>query len=85
MGGSAGAAAAAATTPLDVVKTRMMCVAASRPTFLGAAKTVMQQGGPKAFFRGVGPRALSNGLNSAVSCHASCGSHITPAHHACGA
>ena len=24
------------------------------------------QGGPKALFRGVGPRALSNGVNSAV-------------------
>jgi solute carrier family 25 S-adenosylmethionine transporter 26 len=32
MGGLAGTAAAAATTPLDVVKTRMMCSASSRPT-----------------------------------------------------
>lgn len=67
MGGSAGAAAAAATTPLDVVKTRMMCSASSRPTLLGAARSVMAEGeGFKAFFRGVGPRALSNGINSAV-------------------
>jgi solute carrier family 25 S-adenosylmethionine transporter 26 len=67
MGGFAGAAAAAATTPLDVVKTRMMCSASSRPTLLGAARSVLAEGeGAKAFFRGVGPRALSNGLNSAV-------------------
>lgn len=67
MGGSAGAAAAAATTPLDVIKTRMMCSASSRPTLLGAARGVLAEGeGFKAFFRGVGPRALSNGINSAV-------------------
>ncbi len=34
MGGVAGAAAAAATTPLDVVKTRMMCSASIRPTIV---------------------------------------------------
>ncbi len=67
MGGAAGAAAAAATTPLDVVKTRMMCSASSRPTLLGAARSVLAEGdGARAFFRGVGPRALSNGINSAV-------------------
>ena len=27
---------------------------------------VISQGGPSAFFRGIGPRALSNGINSAV-------------------
>ena len=34
MGGTAGACAAATTTPLDVVKTRMMCTASQRPTFV---------------------------------------------------
>jgi solute carrier family 25 S-adenosylmethionine transporter 26 len=67
MGGCAGAAAAAATTPLDVVKTRMMCSASSRPTIRGAVRSVLSDGrGARAFFAGVGPRALSNGLNSAV-------------------
>lgn len=67
MGGVAGAAAAAATTPLDVVKTVMMCSASSRPTFLTAARSIMAEGrGLRPFFRGVGPRALSNGLNSAI-------------------
>jgi solute carrier family 25 S-adenosylmethionine transporter 26 len=67
MGGAAGAAAAAATTPLDVIKTRMMCSASSRPTLGGAVRSVLAEGeGARGFFRGVGPRALSNGLNSAV-------------------
>ncbi|KAK2077325.1 hypothetical protein QBZ16_004959 [Prototheca wickerhamii] len=67
IGGVAGAAAAAATTPLDVVKTVMMTSASSRPTVLSATRHVLQEGGgARALFRGVGPRALSNGLNSAV-------------------
>ncbi len=108
LGGTAGAAAAAATTPVDVVKTVMMCNASSRPTITGAVKQIAAQGkgifwgvgvflcgvcvpvgrqcvrcvciivhkatppqkiyitGVKVFFRGVGPRALSNGLNSAI-------------------
>jgi hypothetical protein len=67
MGGVAGAAAAAATTPLDVVKTVMMCSASSRPTIVSAAAGIMKEGrGLAPFFRGVGPRALSNGLNSAI-------------------
>ena len=66
MGALAGAVAAAATTPLDVIKTNMMCAAASRPTMASAARAVMAQGGHSAFFRGVGARALSNGINSAV-------------------
>lgn len=66
MGAIAGAAAAAATTPLDVIKTNMMCTAASRPSMASAARAVMAQGGYNAFFRGVGARALSNGINSAV-------------------
>jgi solute carrier family 25 S-adenosylmethionine transporter 26 len=67
MGGTAGALAAAATTPLDVLKTRMMCAAVSRPTLHGAFVSVLADGrGVAPFFAGVGPRALSNGLNSAV-------------------
>ncbi|CAL5227018.1 g9911 [Coccomyxa viridis] len=66
MGATAGAFAAAATTPLDVIKTNMMCTAASRPTMMSSARAVLAQGGPVHFFRGVGPRALSNGINSAV-------------------
>lgn len=68
MGAVAGAAAAAATTPLDVVKTNMMCSAASRPSMREAARAALARGGgmPSALFAGVCPRALSNGINSAV-------------------
>lgn len=66
IGGTAGAAAAAATTPLDVLKTGMMVSAARRPTMAGALASALERGGPRALFAGVGPRALSNGLNSAV-------------------
>jgi len=65
-GGAAGAAAAAATTPLDVLKTGMMVSAASRPSLGSALRGVLAAGGPAGLFAGVGPRALSNGLNSAV-------------------
>lgn len=66
MGAVSGALAAACTTPLDVIKTNMMCTAASRPSMRGASAMVFAQGGFPAFFRGVGTRALSNGINSAV-------------------
>lgn len=65
-GGAAGAAAAAATTPLDVLKTGMMVSAASRPSLASALRGVLAAAGPAGLFAGVGPRALSNGLNSAV-------------------
>eukprot|EP00191_Tetraselmis_sp_GSL018_P005791 CAMPEP_0177611448 /NCGR_PEP_ID=MMETSP0419_2-20121207/20495_1 /TAXON_ID=582737 /ORGANISM="Tetraselmis sp., Strain GSL018" /LENGTH=387 /DNA_ID=CAMNT_0019107175 /DNA_START=628 /DNA_END=1788 /DNA_ORIENTATION=+ len=66
MGAAAGAFAAAATTPLDVIKTNMMCNAGSRPSMVSACKAVFADGGMAAFGRGLGPRALSNGINSAV-------------------
>jgi len=67
MGGFSGSVAAAATTPLDVIKTTMMCSAATRPSVVGACKSIWAQGlGPKAFFTGVGARSLSNGVNTAV-------------------
>jgi hypothetical protein len=67
MGGFSGSIAAAATTPLDVLKTRMMCTAAARPSLTGAFRSVLAEGhGMKAFFTGIGPRALSNGINTAV-------------------
>jgi hypothetical protein len=40
MGAVSGAFAAAATTPLDVIKTRMMCSAAARPTMSSSAIAV---------------------------------------------
>lgn len=66
MGAISGALAAACSTPLDVVKTNMMCMAASRPSMISVATKVMRTKGVTGFFQGVGPRALSNGMNSAV-------------------
>eukprot|EP00210_Caulerpa_lentillifera_P002181 g2095.t1 len=66
MGAVSGALAAACTTPVDVVKTNMMCQAASRPSMMTVAKHIMATQGPGGFLKGVGPRALSNGINSAV-------------------
>lgn len=51
MGAVSGAFAAAATTPLDVIKTTMMCTAASRPTVVSASRTILAQGGLPFFFR----------------------------------
>ncbi|KAK9840693.1 hypothetical protein WJX84_004600 [Apatococcus fuscideae] len=53
MGAVSGAFAAAATTPLDVIKTHMMCTAASRPSMLSSSRIVWQAGGAKQFFKGV--------------------------------
>ena len=71
MGLIAGAVAAGATTPLDVVKTRMMCNASQRPSFGGAIMGVWRESPAgvarlQTFFTGVGPRAFSNGINSAI-------------------
>ncbi|QDZ18766.1 mitochondrial carrier protein [Chloropicon primus] len=67
IGGIAGAMSAAATTPWDVVKTRMMCSASTRPTVRGAIRGVIAEGRPlRGFFTGVGPRSLSSGIHTAL-------------------
>ena len=55
LGSIAGAVAAGLTTPLDVLKTRMMLAKEKQPmsTMLS---TILKESGPKAFFAGLGPR-----------------------------
>ena len=51
MGMLAGAFAAAATTPLDTIKTHMMCTAASRPSMRRSCSKILAEGGFQPFFR----------------------------------
>lgn len=67
MGGVAGAAAAAATTPLDVIKTRMMVCAGSKGVnVFSAGRAVLAESGWRGFLVGCGPRTLSNFINSGI-------------------
>ena len=54
-GSVSGAVAAAATTPLDVLKTRMMLSTTSQPMGTMAADMLRNEGA-SVFFRGIGPR-----------------------------
>ena len=56
-GSLAGAVAAAATTPLDVVKTRMM-LSSQEETVASLFVRIGREAGPKAFFAGLVPRVL---------------------------
>ncbi|KAJ4296690.1 S-adenosylmethionine transporter [Kalmusia sp. IMI 367209] len=55
LGSVAGAVAAGITTPLDVLKTRMMLAKEKQP-MLSMLREILQQSGPRAFFAGIGPR-----------------------------
>ena len=67
IGGVAGACAAAATTPLDVIKTRMMVSASCRPSMMSSCSEILaERRGVAPFLSGMGPRAVSSFINSAV-------------------
>ncbi|KAJ3373817.1 hypothetical protein GGF31_008702 [Allomyces arbusculus] len=62
-GSVSGGIAAAVTTPLDVIKTRVMLAtrAGSATPYVGVIATfrdILRNEGPKALFRGIGPRTL---------------------------
>jgi solute carrier family 25 S-adenosylmethionine transporter 26 len=56
-GSAAGAIAAGFTTPLDVLKTRMMLAKEKTATVL-LLREILRDSGPRAFFVGIGPRVL---------------------------
>ncbi len=64
LGGAAGAVAALATTPLDVVKTQLQCGAA--PSVAAAVRHVLRTAGPAGLFNGLAPRLLQTTLCSAI-------------------
>lgn len=55
LGSVAGAVAAGFTTPLDVLKTRMMLAREKMPMFT-MLSTILRESGSRAFFAGIGPR-----------------------------
>lgn len=67
IGGVAGACAAGATTPLDVIKTRMMVSASCKPNMLtSCSEIIAEKRGLSPFLSGMGPRSVSSFINSAV-------------------
>lgn len=56
-GSVSGAIAAGTTTPLDVLKTRMM-LAKEKTAMVPLLKQILKDSGPRAFFAGIGPRVL---------------------------
>ncbi|KZF19342.1 mitochondrial carrier [Xylona heveae TC161] len=57
-GSIAGAVAAGVTTPLDVLKTRLMLSTARRQKVWPMVTQIMRESGPRAFFAGIGPRVF---------------------------
>lgn len=55
LGSVAGAVAAGITTPLDVLKTRMMLARKKHP-MMAMLSSILKENGPRAFFAGLGPR-----------------------------
>lgn len=64
-GSISGAIAAGLTTPLDVLKTRLM-LAKQRESVLSITTRIWRQEGSKAFFSGLGPRTMWISIGGAV-------------------
>ncbi|KAI9679437.1 MAG: S-adenosylmethionine transporter [Caeruleum heppii] len=64
-GSLSGAVAAALTTPLDVLKTRMMLAQEKQPLLL-LTRSIIFEEGPRTLFAGLGPRTLWISIGGAV-------------------
>lgn len=64
-GSISGAIAAGLTTPLDVLKTRMM-LATKRESVLAITSRIWAQEGGRVFFSGIGPRTMWISIGGAV-------------------
>ncbi|KAJ1398596.1 X8 domain [Sesbania bispinosa] len=68
IGAFAGALTGAITTPLDVIKTRLM-IQGSANRYNGivdCVQTIIKEEGPRAFLKGVGPRVLWIGIGGSI-------------------
>ena len=65
-GSISGAVAAGLTTPLDVLKTRMMLATGTRETAVGITKRIWREEGGRVFFSGIGPRTMWISIGGAV-------------------
>ncbi|PWA80838.1 S-adenosylmethionine carrier 1 [Artemisia annua] len=69
IGAFAGALTGAITTPLDVIKTRLMIQGSSANQYKGifdCVKTILREEGPPALLKGIGPRVLWIGIGGSI-------------------
>nr|XP_010915071.1 S-adenosylmethionine carrier 1, chloroplastic/mitochondrial [Elaeis guineensis] len=68
IGAFAGAITGAITTPLDVMKTRLMVQGSANQYngLLNCAQTIIREEGPTAFLKGIGPRVLWIGIGGSI-------------------
>ncbi|KXX75000.1 putative mitochondrial carrier protein PET8 [Madurella mycetomatis] len=64
-GSIAGGLAAAVTTPLDVLKTRVM-LSSQRESMVRIATSILQEHGVRPFFAGIGPRVMWISIGGAI-------------------
>jgi solute carrier family 25 S-adenosylmethionine transporter 26 len=64
-GSISGGIAAAVTTPLDVLKTRVM-LSARRESMATIVRTILKENGIKPFFAGIGPRVMWISIGGAI-------------------
>ncbi|XP_022154147.1 S-adenosylmethionine carrier 1, chloroplastic/mitochondrial [Momordica charantia] len=68
IGAFAGALTGAITTPLDVIKTRLMVQGSANQYngILDCVQTIVKEEGPKALLKGIGPRVLWIGIGGSI-------------------